>query len=58
MELPKDPFILYSMINMKLRDTYPTLTELCDSEGIDRQYLETFLKDHGFEYDPVTNSFR
>lgn len=58
MELPKDPFILFSMINMKLRDSYPSLDELCASEGIDREELVTKLKDAGFEYDSVTNSFR
>ncbi|MDE6067253.1 MAG: DUF4250 domain-containing protein, partial [Duncaniella sp.] len=25
MELPQDPFMLYSMINMKLRDQYASL---------------------------------
>lgn len=57
MELPKDPFILYSMINMKLRDAYPSLSELCESEGIDRKQLEATLKANGFVYDPATNSF-
>lgn len=28
-DLPKDPFILMSFVNMKLRDCYRTLDELC-----------------------------
>ncbi|MGN1246780.1 MAG: DUF4250 domain-containing protein, partial [Muribaculaceae bacterium] len=27
--LPKDPMMLMSFINMKLRDCYPSLDELC-----------------------------
>ena len=30
MNLPNDPFILLSLINMKLRDSYPSLDELCE----------------------------
>ena len=33
MSAPKDPFILLSWVNMKLRDTYPSLEELCASEN-------------------------
>ena len=29
-EMPKDPMMLMSFINMKLRDFYPTLDALCD----------------------------
>ena len=30
MELPQDPNMLFSFINMKLRDFYPSLDALCD----------------------------
>ena len=30
MELPEDPMMLFSVINMKLRDCYASLDELCD----------------------------
>ena len=29
MELPEDPMMLFSMVNMKLRDCYSSLDELC-----------------------------
>ena len=29
MELPKDPMMLFSFINTKLRDFYPSLDALC-----------------------------
>lgn len=58
MSLPKDPFMLYSAINMKLRDQYPSLQELCDSEGINIEELKTRLAAAGFEYNPTSNQFR
>ncbi len=58
MTLPQDPFMLLSMINMKLRDEYPSLDELCASEGIDCKELEERLKAAGFEYMPEVNQFR
>ena len=35
-----DPQMLYSMVNMKLRDYYEDLDDLARSEGIDRTALE------------------
>ena len=58
MPLPQDPFMLYSMINMKLRYQYPLLDELCAAEDIDRADNEKRLADAGFEYDPSVNQFR
>lgn len=56
--LPNDPVMLYSAVNMKLRDSYPSLDELCESEGIDRLDLESKLKAAGFVYNPEINQFR
>lgn len=58
MSLPQDPFMLYSMVNMKLRDQYASLDELCASEDIDRADLEKRLAEAGFEYDASVNQFR
>lgn len=58
MDLPQDPFILLSFINMKLRDEYPDLDELCASAGIARDELEKKLGAAGFEYMPEINQFR
>ena len=55
--LPKDPFMLLSAVNMKLRDTYPSLDELCASLDIDRRQLERTLADAGFEYSAEHNRF-
>ena len=55
--LPKDPMILYSVINMKLRDFYPSLDALCDDLDEDRQAIIDALAKVGFRYDPERNAF-
>lgn len=35
--LPNDPMMLFSAINMYLRDTYPSLDALCSDMQIDRR---------------------
>lgn len=48
--LPNDVNMLFSYINMKLRDDFNSLEELCKSLDIDQQELESKLKTAGFEY--------
>ena len=36
-ELPQDPFMLFSVVNMKLRDLYSSLDDLCDDMNIDKE---------------------
>ena len=55
--LPRDPFMLYSYINMKLRDQYPSLDELCASEDIDKDTLINTLTAAGFTYDKERDQF-
>lgn len=57
MELPHDPVMLLSVINMKLRDCYASLGELCDDMQIDRTLLERQLAEAGFAYLPEHNRF-
>ena len=56
--IPQDPFILLSWLNMKLRDEYSSLNELCSALGLDQQLLKDKMKSAGFVYDPVANQFR
>lgn len=58
MNLPTDPIMLYSAVNMKLRDQYPSLDALCDDLGISRADLESTLASVGFTYSPTLNQFR
>ena len=55
--LPQDPFMLFSFINMKLRDNYDSLKTLCDDLGIEQHELEEKLNAAGFEYNPAQNKF-
>lgn len=57
MNIPEDPVMLFSFINMKLRDEYNSLDDLCEDLGIDKQEILRKLKSIGFEYDPVRNRF-
>lgn len=56
-ELPKDPFMLFSHVNMLLRDEYSSLDELCEDKGFNREVIETILGSVGFEYNKEQNKF-
>ena len=56
-ELPNDPMMLYSYVNMKLRDCYSSLNELCEDLQLNRAELERKLKEVGFKYNPEKNRF-
>ena len=55
--LPKDPIMLLSFINMKLRDQYSSLENLCEDMDIDRSDLKDTLEKIGYEYSPENNRF-
>lgn len=55
--MPNDPMMLFSTVNMYLRDRYNSLDELCSSLDIDRKELEEKLLQAGFEYSEKQNKF-
>ena len=55
--IPKDPMILLSWVNTQLRDRYPSLDELCQSEGVERSSLEASLASIDYVYEPESNRF-
>ena len=57
MELPSDPMMLFSTVNMYLRDRYASLDELCADLDVDRAELEEKLRAVGFEYSAEHNKF-
>ena len=57
LDLPKDPMMLFSVINMRLRDIYPSLDALCEDLHVDRQEIVDRLKAVGFEYNAEQNKF-
>ena len=57
MELPNDPMMLFSTVNMYLRDRYSSLDELCAALDVDRAELEEKLRVAGCEYSAEHNKF-
>lgn len=57
MNLPKDPVMLLSFINLKLRDYYASLDALCEDLGVDREEIVRELSQIDYAYDSDTNRF-
>lgn len=55
--LPKDPVILLSVLNTKLRDLYKNLDELCEDLNVERTEICKVLCDIGYEYNEEQNKF-
>lgn len=58
MILPSDNYILLSLINTKLRDGCPSLSELCGQEDIAEEELCDRLSAIGYAYSPSENAFK
>lgn len=57
MNLPKDPALLLSVVNTKLRDYYPSLDALCEDMEVEKAKIEDTLKKIDYEYDETVNQF-
>lgn len=55
--LPKDPMILLSYVNTKLRDEYDSLKTLCEDLDLDETALRKTLERVGFTYREEQNRF-
>lgn len=55
--LPKDPVILLSVINSKLRDYYENLDLLCDDLEADKEDIVDKLNSIGYTYNNIKNQF-
>lgn len=55
--LPKDPHILLSVVNMKLRDYYHSLDDFCSSENISKEQLIHSLSKIDYKYNASNNQF-
>ena len=49
--LPKDPMLLLSVVNTKLRDYYHNLDALCDDMNVEKEEIVNTLKTIDYEYD-------
>ncbi len=55
--IPKDPAMLLSFINLKLRDFYPDLDRLCEDLDADRGEIVGKLAELNYHYDEEKNQF-
>lgn len=55
--LPKDPVMLLSVVNMKLRDFYTNLEDLCRDYNITSEELCNKLKEIDYIYSKDQNQF-
>lgn len=55
--IPKDPVMLLSFVNLKLRDFYPNLDEMCKMLEIDQKELVEKLAGIDYHYDKERNQF-
>ena len=57
MKLPEDPVMLLSFVNIKLRDQYASLDDLCDDLNVLSVELEEKLGEIGYFYNAKENRF-
>ena len=55
--MPNDPVMLLSYVNLKLRDFYRSLDDLCDDEDVDKQTVLDKLSTIGYVYNKDRNQF-
>jgi len=55
--LPQDNFMLLSFINMKLRDFYDNLDDLCSNLDIEKEEVINRLESIDYVYDSNLNKF-
>lgn len=57
MALPKDPYMLLSVVNMKLRDIYKSFEDLCEDMDVDGAEITAAMEKLGYAYDEKLNQF-
>ena len=57
MNLPRDPYVLLSCLNTRMRDSGNSLEELCAALDLDQAALQQTLEQAGFSYDPAQRRF-
>ena len=56
--LPQEPEILLGFINMKLRDSYSSLEELCDDLDLSRGDIDNAHNAAGYYYAEKNNRYK
>lgn len=57
MDTPKDPVMLLSFVNLKLRDYYSSFDAMCEDLNLDGNEITKKLAEIDYVYDVDTNSF-
>ncbi len=55
--IPQDPVMLLSFVNLKLRDFYGSLEQLCDDLDVNKQEITEKLAAIDYHYDEERNQF-
>lgn len=55
--LPKDPNVLLSVINTKLRDKYQNINDLCDDLDESKDEIDNILNKIGYFYSLEQNRY-
>lgn len=55
--LPKDPVLLLSVVNTKIRDYYHDLDTLCEDMQVEKDEIINILKGIDYEYDESRHQF-
>ncbi|MGN1267168.1 MAG: DUF4250 domain-containing protein [Dorea sp.] len=55
--LPKDPMILLSFVNTKIRDQYHSLDAFCEDMQVKKDVIIDILKGIDYEYDESRHQF-
>lgn len=53
----KDPYLLLSVVNTKLRDEASSLEDLCKTYDSDKQQIVERLESIGYRYEASNNQF-
>lgn len=56
--LPSDPVMLLSVVNLKLRDYYPSLDAMCEDMDLEKQAIIDKLAMIDYHYDAEGNCFK
>ena len=57
MNLPLDPVMLLTVVNMNLRDRYSSLTDFCKSNNVDEEDIKKRLAAIDYYYVEEKNQF-
>ncbi|MCH5344085.1 MAG: DUF4250 domain-containing protein [Acetatifactor sp.] len=55
--IPQDPVMLLSFVNLKLRDLYKSLDDLCDDLDVEKSEILQKLSGIQYRYDEERNQF-